>query len=64
MCTQSNTCFLGHTLRYIPKDILISSAVFAQLTAQSPYTLQWALPYSLKIAASHRGFGHGNQFWD
>jgi len=34
-------------------DKSIGSAVFAQLTAESHYTLQWA-PLSLKIAPSHR----------
>ena len=30
---------------YISNDISISSAVFAQLMAESPYTLQWAAPF-------------------
>jgi len=29
---------------HIPNDISIGSAIFAQLTAESPYTLQWAAP--------------------
>ena len=32
---------------------LIGSAVFAQLKPGSPYTLQWAAPFPLKIALSH-----------
>jgi len=40
--TPSNTWFLGPTRVHIPNAILIGSAVFAQLTAQSPYILQWA----------------------
>jgi len=35
----------------------IGSAVFAQLTAESAYTLQWA-PISTRIAPSHGGSGH------
>jgi len=38
----SNTCFLGPTRVHNVDDILISSAVFAQLTAQHPYAAQWA----------------------
>jgi len=32
----------GSTLLSIPNDILIGSAVFAQIKPESPYTLQWA----------------------
>jgi len=38
-----------------PKRQSISSAVFAQLKAESPYTLQWHAPLPLKIAPSHGG---------
>jgi len=31
----------------------MGSVVFAQLTAESPYTLQWAAPFLLKIAPLH-----------
>jgi len=37
---------------YNPNNISIGSAVFAQLTAECPYTLQWAAPFPLKIARS------------
>jgi len=37
-----------------PNGITIGSAVFAQMTAECPYTLQWAVP-SLKIATSNGG---------
>jgi len=40
--TPSSTWFLGSTWLSIPNGILIGSAVFAQLTAECPYTLQWA----------------------
>jgi len=36
---------------------VISSAVVAQLMADSPYTSQWAAHSSLKIASSHGGSG-------
>jgi len=37
-----------------PKNgISISSAGFAQLTAESACTLQWAAPFPLKVAALH-----------
>jgi len=39
--TQSNTWFLGPTRVQIPNGISIGSPVFAQLTAERPYTLQW-----------------------
>jgi len=38
--TSSNTWFLGHTPFHIQNSISISSAVFAQLMAEGPYTLQ------------------------
>jgi len=41
-CTPSNTWFLGSTQLSIPNGISLGSAVFAQLTAESPYTMQWA----------------------
>jgi len=39
----------------IPNSISISSAVFAQLTAEVLYTLQWAAHSPLKIAILHGG---------
>ena len=33
--------------------IWIGSAVFAQMTAECPYTLQWDAPFPLKIVPSH-----------
>jgi len=38
----SNACFFGLSPLHIPNGISISSAVFAQLTTESCYTLQWA----------------------
>jgi len=36
-----------------PKPHLDQFPVFAQLTAECPYTSQWDAPFPLKIAASH-----------
>jgi len=44
---------LGPTRVEIPNGISIASAVFAQLTAESRYTLQRASPFALKIGLSH-----------
>jgi len=46
----SNTSFVGPTWVLNPNGISIGSAVFAQLTAEYPYTLQRAALSSLKIA--------------
>jgi len=35
--------------------ISIRSAVFSQMTAECPYTLEWAAPSPIKIAPSHGG---------
>ena len=40
----SNTCFLGPTRYHTPNGISMGSAVFVQLTAEGPYTLQWTDP--------------------
>jgi len=44
-CQSSNTYFLRPTQVHIPNGILISSAVFAQLTAKSPHTSEWAATF-------------------
>jgi len=48
----SNTMFLGPTRVHIPNGILISSAIFVQLSADGHYTLQWVALFHLKIAPS------------
>jgi len=54
MCTPCNTWFLGPTWDHIPNGISIGSAIFAQLTAKSPYTLKMGCSFPpLKIAHSH-----------
>jgi len=42
VCTPRNTCFLGPTRVHNPNGIWIDSAIFTQLTAERPCTLQWA----------------------
>jgi len=44
LCTPL-PCFLGSTLVQIPNGMSIGSAVFAQLTADSRYTLQRVTPF-------------------
>jgi len=44
-----NTCFLQPTLVQIPNVISIGSAVFAQVVAESRYTLQQAALSPLKL---------------
>ena len=46
-----------------PNDISIDSAVFVQMTAECPYTLQWDAPFPLKIARSHGGSGPPSNTW-
>jgi len=41
----------------IQNSILIGSAVFAQLTAESPYTLQWAVLFPSKLPLPIHGSG-------
>jgi len=57
--TPSNTWFLWPTRVQISNSISIGSAVFAQLAAERPYTLQRAAlsTFQLKIAPSHGGSG-------
>jgi len=53
----SNTCFLCPTGLNILNGITIGSAIFVQLIAESPYILQWAAPFPLKILASPEASG-------
>jgi len=57
------TRFLGPTRVQIPNGISIGSAVFAQLIAECPYTLQCAAPLPLKIAVSCGGSGPPSNTW-
>jgi len=44
--TPSNTRFLRPIWAHKPNGIFIGSAVFAQTTAECPYSLQWDAPFS------------------
>jgi len=57
-----NSCFLRPTRVNNPNRKSIGAAVSAQLTAESPYTIQWA-NLSPKIALSHGGSGPPSQSW-
>ena len=60
MCTRSNTCFLGPVLVHMLNGISIGSAVSAQLTAESPYTLvtlQWAALFPQNCPFAWRDLG-------
>jgi len=58
-----NTCFLGPTRDHNPNGISVCSVVFAQMTEECPYTLQWDDPSLLKIALSHGGSGPPSNTW-
>ena len=46
-----------------PNGSTIGSVIFAQITAECPYTLQWDAPFSLKIAVSHEGICTLSNAW-
>jgi len=45
----SNNHSLGLTRVHNPSSTSIGSAVFAGLTAEHPYTLQWTVPLASKV---------------
>jgi len=45
--SSSNTWFLRPTGVCVPNGILIGSAVYAQLTAGSTYSVEWSAIFSL-----------------
>jgi len=49
----SNTWFLRPILAHNPKGISVGSTVFAQMTAECPYTIKWEESFPLKIAPFH-----------
>jgi len=59
----SNTWFLWPIWAHNPNGISIGSAVFAQMTVEYPYTLQWDAPSPQKIAPSHGGSGPPSNTW-
>ena len=62
--TPSSICFFGPTRVRTPNGTSVGSAVFAQLTAQGPYSLQWAAPFPSKLpirmGALHPYLIHGS----
>jgi len=46
---QSNTRFLDPIRAQNPNSISIGSAVFAQMTVEHSYTLQWNAPFPQKL---------------
>jgi len=50
-----NLCILWPTRVHNPNGTSIGSAVFAQMTVECPYALQWFACFPLKIAPSHVG---------
>jgi len=59
----SNTRFFGSIRAHNPNGISIGSAIFAEMTTECPYTLQWDAPSPLKIAPSHGGSGLPSNTW-
>jgi len=60
----SNTCFFRPIGVHIPNGIFIGSAVFAQLTAGSPYNLMYnGMPSLFKIAPTYRGSAPLSNTW-
>jgi len=51
----SNAWCFGPMRAHNPNGTSIGSAVFAQMTAERPYTLHWFARFPLKIALSHGG---------
>jgi len=58
-----NTWFLQLIRAHNPSGISISSAVFAQITAEYHYTLQWDAPFPLKIVPSYGGIWTPSNTW-
>jgi len=59
----SNTRFLGAIRVHNLNSISIGSVIFAQGTAECPYTLQWDAHFPLKIAHSHGGIWTPSNTW-
>jgi len=61
--TPRNTQCLGPMRAHNPNGTSIGSAMFAQMTAECPYTLQWFACFLLKIAPSHVGIWTSCNTW-
>jgi len=61
----SNIRFSEPIRAHIPNSILSGSDVFAQMTAESPYSLQFTMecPFPLKIVPSHGGIWTPSNTW-
>ena len=59
----SNTGLLQSIPAHNPNGICLGSAVFVQMTAECPHTLQRDAPFPLKIAPSHGGSGRPFNTW-
>jgi len=58
-----NLCFLRLTRVHNPKGVSIGSAVFTQITAECPDTLQWDAPFPSKLLLLMGGSGHPSNKW-
>jgi len=58
-----NTSCCGPMRAHNPNGTSIASAVFAQMTAECTYTLQWFACFRLKIAPSHAGIWTSCNTW-
>jgi len=61
--TPSNSWFLGPVCAHNLNGITIGSAVFTQVTAECPYTLQQNASFPLKISLSHGGIWTPSNTW-
>jgi len=59
----SNTRFLGLIRALNPNGTSVRSAVFAQITTECFYTLQWDASFPLKIASCHCGIWTPSNTW-
>jgi len=63
ICTPSNSRFLGPVWAHNPSRIMIGSDVCIQVTAEYPYTLQWAGPPPSKLPIPINGSGPQSNIW-
>jgi len=61
--SPSNTWFSGLTRVLNPNGISINSAIFAQITTQYPYTLQWDAPSPSKLPIPMGESGPPSNTW-
>jgi len=61
--SRPNTRFLGPIPAHNPNGISIGSAVFAQMTAEWPYTLQCGAPFPSKLSIPMGGIWTPSNTW-